>query len=118
MKLSFVPGSDLRLSPGFGAPATNSSPSVHNDARPAKMAEIGAGLQRMHNSIRRFVHKILWIHLLLLALLLAVVTSAARHVYETARVQALRQAQVRQNLLVSQTAHGVDGFFSPILSDL
>jgi len=83
----------------------------------------------MQPSVRHFVRKILGIHLLLLALLLAVVTMAARHVYQSARAQATEQAQARQNLmlkdaqdrqslLASQTAKGVDGFYRSILSDL
>lgn len=94
----------------------------------------------MQPSIRHFVRRILGIHLLLLVLLLAVVTMAARHVYQTARQQALEQTEARQtllttqtqarqtlqiaqaqarlSLLAAQTAHGVDGFYRSILSDL
>jgi serine phosphatase RsbU (regulator of sigma subunit) len=72
----------------------------------------------MRKSVKHFVGKILGIHLLLLALLLAVVTLAARHLYQSARSQALEQAQARQTSLVSQTAHGVGGFYGSILEDL
>ena len=72
----------------------------------------------MDRGIKHFVRNILGIHLLLLALLLTVVTLAARHVYESARAQALNQARERQTLLATQTARGVSGFYDSILSDL
>ena len=60
----------------------------------------------MDKSVKHFVRRILAINLLLLALVLAVVTGAARHVYNSARDQALNQARARQTLLAEQTAHG------------
>ncbi|HWE04123.1 MAG TPA: PP2C family protein-serine/threonine phosphatase [Tepidisphaeraceae bacterium] len=72
----------------------------------------------MDKSVKHFVRRILAINLLLLALLLAVVIAAARHVYNSARIQALDQARVRQTLLAEQTAHGAGGFYDSILSDL
>ncbi|MDB5172475.1 MAG: putative phosphoserine phosphatase RsbU like protein, partial [Phycisphaerales bacterium] len=72
----------------------------------------------MEQSLKRFVRRILLLHLLLLALLLAVVVSASRHVYNSARTQALGQAEERQNLLAGQTAEGIEGFYQSILGDL
>src|SRR5438067_257242 len=74
--------------------------------------------QAMQNSVKHFVGKILGLHLLLLALALAVVTLAAEHVYKSARDQALRQARAQQTLLVQQTAHGIQEFYTSILGDL
>ncbi|MDB5330017.1 MAG: sodium/solute symporter, and family protein serine/threonine phosphatase domain protein [Phycisphaerales bacterium] len=72
----------------------------------------------MEQGLKRFVGRILAVHLLLLAVLLAVVWSASRHIYHSARSQALRQAEERQNLLANQTAQGVEGFYQSILGDL
>src|SRR5665213_1539874 len=72
----------------------------------------------MEKGLKQFVRRILLIHLALLALLLGVVSGAARHLYKSARSQAIRQAQERQSLLAAQTAHGVEGFYDSILSDL
>lgn len=72
----------------------------------------------MEKSLKHFVRRILGIHLLFLMLLLAVVSAGARHVYNSAREQAMEQAQIRQALLASQTAHGIGGFYDSILSDL
>jgi serine phosphatase RsbU (regulator of sigma subunit) len=72
----------------------------------------------MDNSVKHFVRRILGIHFLLLALLLAVVTLAARHVYTSARNQAMSQAQDQQTRLAEQTAHGVEQFYNSILDDL
>ena len=72
----------------------------------------------MEKGLRRFVRTILLVHLALLALLLAVVAGAARHIYASARAQAIRQAQERQSLLAYQTARGVGAYYDSILSDL
>jgi serine phosphatase RsbU (regulator of sigma subunit)/type II secretory pathway pseudopilin PulG len=72
----------------------------------------------MELAVRRFARNILLIHLGLLALVLAMVFFASRAIRESAREQALRQAQSRQELLASQTARGVEGFYQSILSDL
>ncbi|MDB5291830.1 MAG: putative phosphoserine phosphatase RsbU like protein [Phycisphaerales bacterium] len=72
----------------------------------------------MEQGLKRFVGRILVVHALLLGLLLAVVSSASRHVYNSARSQALHQAQERQDLLASQTAEGIEGFYQSILGDL
>jgi len=72
----------------------------------------------MELAVRRFARNILLIHLGLLALVLAMVFFASRAIRDSAREQALRQAQSRQELLASQTARGVEGFYQSILSDL
>lgn len=72
----------------------------------------------MEKSVRSFVGRILAIHLVLLALLLAVVSVAAWRVYESARIEAVEQARVRQTILAEQTARAIDGFYESILSDL
>lgn len=72
----------------------------------------------MDNSVKHFVRRILGMHLLLLALLLAVVTLAARHVYISARTHAMNQAQAQQTRLAEQTARGVEQFYKSILDDL
>lgn len=72
----------------------------------------------MEKSLKHFVRRILGIHLLLLAVLLTVVSAAARHVYNSARDQAVDQARVRQTLLAEQTAHGIATFYDSILGDL
>ena len=66
----------------------------------------------MEKGLRQFVRRILLIHLALLALLLAVVSGAARHLYKSARSQAIRQAQERQSLLAAAigVVHGMPLF--------
>lgn len=75
-------------------------------------------MRMMEYSVKRFARKVLLIHLLLLAALLAVVALASREVYQSARRHTLQQAQQRQTLLAEQTARGVQGFYESILSDL
>jgi len=72
----------------------------------------------MELAVRRFARNILLIHLGLLALVLAMVFFASRAIRESAREQAMRQAQSRQELLANQTARGIEGFYQSILSDL
>ena len=72
----------------------------------------------MELAVRRFARNILLIHLGLLALVLAMVFFASRAIRDSAREQALHQAQSRQELLANQTARGIEGFYQSILSDL
>lgn len=72
----------------------------------------------MKHGIKQFARRILAIHLVLLAILLAVVYFAARQVYRSARAQALQQARNRQALLATQTAHAIENFYEAILYDL
>lgn len=72
----------------------------------------------MEKSLRRFARRILLVHLALLAPLLGVIFIAAREVYQSARAQALEHAQKQQQLLVSQTASGLRGFYDSIFGDL
>jgi serine phosphatase RsbU (regulator of sigma subunit) len=72
----------------------------------------------MELAVRRFARNILILHLGLLALVLALVFFASRAIRESAREQALHQAQSRQELLANQTARGIEGFYQSILSDL
>jgi serine phosphatase RsbU (regulator of sigma subunit) len=86
---------------------------------PHKMPRPGAKCRAiMENSVKHFVRRILGIHLLLLALLLAVVTLAARHVYSSAKTQAMNRARAMQGGAADQTAHGVEQFYNSILDDL
>lgn len=72
----------------------------------------------MEYAVRRFARNILLIHFALLAAVLAVVISASRAIEQTARDQALLQAQGRQELLASQTARGIEQFYQGILNDM
>lgn len=72
----------------------------------------------MEQGLRRFARTILLLHLVLLAVLLAVVFFASREVYQSAREQALEQARKQQSLLASQTASGLKGYYEAIFGDL
>ena len=58
------------------------------------------------------------IHLLLLAVVIAMVYFASRSVYEQARQQALEQGEGSQELLAKQTAEGIKAFYDSIRDDL
>ena len=72
----------------------------------------------MEKSLRRFARRILLVHLALLVPLLAVIFVASREVYQSARAQALEQAQKQQQLLVNETASGLRGYYDSIFGDL
>jgi len=72
----------------------------------------------MEQSLRRFARRILLVHLALLVLLLGVVFFATWGVYRSARDQAFEQAQKQQNLLGSEAASGLKGYYDSIFSDL
>lgn len=72
----------------------------------------------MNKGISHFVWRILALHVALLALVLTVVVLAARGVYRHAREQTLKQAEERENLLISETGHGVGAYYEGILRDL
>src|SRR3954451_4576905 len=72
----------------------------------------------MELAVRRFARNILLIHLALLAVVLGIVFFATRAIEESARRQALGQAQRRQEQLATQTARGIRGFYKGILDDM
>ena len=72
----------------------------------------------MEQAVRRFARNILLIHLALLGLVLATVLFASRAIEQSARDQALDQAERRQALLTSQTARGIEHYYQAILSDM
>jgi serine phosphatase RsbU (regulator of sigma subunit) len=72
----------------------------------------------MEHAARRFATRTLVSHVLLLAIVIAVVVVATRSVYESAHDQALAQVIGRQELLARQTSRGIENFYNSILSDL
>lgn len=72
----------------------------------------------MEEAARRFARNVLIGHLLLLAVVVAVVIFAAREVYTSAHEQAMEQARTRQEQLVSTTASGIHTYYSAILNNL
>jgi serine phosphatase RsbU (regulator of sigma subunit) len=72
----------------------------------------------MEYAAKIYARKILAIHFALLILLLAIVSLAAHSIYVTARQEAVDQASRQQELLASQTARGIEGFYTSLLSDL
>ena len=65
-----------------------------------------------------FVYRILAFHALLLAIVLILVAVASGALYHWTRADALRQAQVRQELLAHQTSVGIETFYRFLISDL
>jgi serine phosphatase RsbU (regulator of sigma subunit) len=72
----------------------------------------------MEHAARRFARRILLIHALLLAAVLAVVAVAGRQIYRAARDELIDQAKKRQQLLAAQTARGIENDYASILNDL
>ena len=72
----------------------------------------------MRFAVRQFASRVVLLHFILLMVLLTVVLVAADEVYERSAEQALGQARERQELLASQTAHGIQSFYASILGDL
>jgi serine phosphatase RsbU (regulator of sigma subunit) len=72
----------------------------------------------MDYAARRFARRIILVHALLLVVVLAVVLLAVRHVYRTARVEVVQQAEDRQQLLVNQTATAIQSYYHTIQDDL
>ncbi|MFI5378290.1 MAG: PP2C family protein-serine/threonine phosphatase [Tepidisphaerales bacterium] len=72
----------------------------------------------MEELARRYARKILLIHLLLLVVIAAGVTLAARGVYNRAREQAIEQFLDKQGLLAQQTSNGIESHYRAILSSL
>ncbi len=67
---------------------------------------------------RRYARRILGIHLLLLAVVLAAVALAARQIYADAYKEVVVQAEDRQRTLAVQTARGIENHYGSILTDL
>src|SRR5436190_16318606 len=72
----------------------------------------------MDLTTRRYLRRVLMIHLALLALVAAGVLMVAREVYEHSRQQAIDQARVRHELIARQTSRAIEGHYSAILADL
>lgn len=72
----------------------------------------------METEVRRFARNVWLIHLALLTAVLIFVFLAVREVYQSARRNALEQAEKRQELLAQETARGVQSYYESILSDL
>jgi serine phosphatase RsbU (regulator of sigma subunit) len=72
----------------------------------------------METAARRYVRWVLTVHLALLVLVAAGVVYSAHEVYQHTRRQAVDQARERHELIARQTARGIDGHYSAILSDL
>lgn len=72
----------------------------------------------MEHAVKRFARNILLLHLVLLLTVLGVVLLASRAIRESAREQAQKQAETRQRMVASQTARGIEAFYTSILSDM
>jgi serine phosphatase RsbU (regulator of sigma subunit) len=72
----------------------------------------------MEFAVKRFARNILLLHLLLLLVVLAMVLLASRAIRNGAQVQAQHQAEIRQRMLASQTARGIQAFYQSILDDM
>lgn len=72
----------------------------------------------MEFAARQFARKVLLIHLLVLAVIMASVAVAARGVYRRAREEAINQAIRRQELLAAQTGRGIENYYTAIFSNL
>lgn len=67
---------------------------------------------------RRFVIRILLIHGLLLAGVLALVILASAEIYQSTRDEAIEQARIRQELLAHQTCLGIESYYTSIIDAL
>ncbi len=72
----------------------------------------------MEHAARRFARRILLVHALLLAAVLAVVVMAGLQIYRTAQAEVLAQARGRQQMLAAATARGVENHYASILNDM
>jgi serine phosphatase RsbU (regulator of sigma subunit) len=72
----------------------------------------------MEDAAKKFVRRVLLIHLALLLGVVGVVFFAARGVYDETQAQATKQAQDRQRMFAQQTARGIETSYRSIFSDL
>src|SRR5688572_27936899 len=72
----------------------------------------------MERAARKFAGWVLVIHVLLFLLLVTIVALASREFYLNARTAALEQLRIRQEMLATQAARGIEGFYGGILDDL
>lgn len=72
----------------------------------------------MEHAALQFARRVLVAHVLALALVIAVVLLAARGVYQNTRRHAEAQARDRQELLASQTARGIENYYTGIVDQL
>lgn len=72
----------------------------------------------MERGFKKFAGWVLSLNFVLLAGLVIVVALAAYQVYLSARRQALEQVRVRQELLATQAARGIEDFYRDVLDDL
>jgi len=73
---------------------------------------------RMEEAAKRFVRRILAVHLVLLGVVMALVFFAALEVYQRTRDEAMHQAEARQKLLAGQTSEGIESYYQSIVDDL
>jgi serine phosphatase RsbU (regulator of sigma subunit) len=72
----------------------------------------------METALHRFARNVWLVHLTLLVAVLVFVALAVHEVYQSARQNALAEAEKRQELLAEETARGVQSYYESILSDL
>ena len=72
----------------------------------------------MEGAVKQFARRIVVVHLTLFVGVLIVVLFASRHMYQSARDEAVVHAESRQRLLASQTVDGVEHFYGSVLNDL
>lgn len=70
----------------------------------------------MEFAVKRFARNILLIHLVLLLVVLALVLLASNAIRNSAQAQAQQQAEIRQRMLATQTARGIEAFYDAIVS--
>ena len=72
----------------------------------------------MDRAVRKFARRVVAGHAALFVVLLLIVGFASRQIYNSAREQVFDQAEQSQALLASQTARGIEGFYTAILAGL
>lgn len=72
----------------------------------------------MEVNAKRYARRVLLIHVMLLAVVLAMVALASREIFTSTRDEVIAQAQSRQSLLVSQTARGIESHYQSIINNL
>jgi len=72
----------------------------------------------MEANAKRFARTVLLIHVLVLAIVLALVGAASREIYTSTRNEMIAEARSRQTLLANQTARGIESHYQSILNNL
>ncbi|MCL2641394.1 MAG: serine/threonine-protein phosphatase, partial [Phycisphaerales bacterium] len=72
----------------------------------------------MLDAVKKFAHRVLLLHAVLLVFVIAIVVMGAREVYQRAREHAIAETKQTQILLARQTAAGIEAYYLGIISQL